>query len=277
MLTDWIYNNPTWLWGSVLIGLAAGGAGLGLLIIHQLVHIDVRRAHNELAGFLVAVISVTYAVLLAFIAVATWESFSHAQDIVDGEADFVGSIYRDTQGLPPAMGQGIRDDLQDYVDTVVHKEWPVQQQGKTPDQGWEPLRKLHASIVTIQPTTMGEEVIQAELLKVLNELYSARASRLSAVEGHIPDVVWWIILWGGAITVGFTYLFGFHDFRMHVVMTMAVAASLALVVVLIMALDWPFRGEVSISPDAYIKTQRSWHDLPFNNQPSQPASQPRSK
>jgi hypothetical protein len=275
MFTDWIYNNPTWLWGSVVVGLAAGGAGLGLVIIHQLVHIDIRRAHNELAGFLVAVISVTYAVLLAFIAVATWESFSHAQDIVDGEADYVGSIYRDTQGLPPEMGQSIRDDLQEYVSTVVNQEWPVQREGKTPDQGWVPLRKLHASIVTIQPTTMGEEVIQAELLKVLNELYSARASRLSAVEGHIPDVVWWIILFGGAITVGFTYLFGFHDFRMHVVMTMAVAASLALVVVLIMALDWPFRGEVSIKPDAYVKTQKSWVDLPFNERPNQPASQPR--
>jgi len=57
-------------------------------------------------------------VLLAFIAVATWESFSHAQDIVDSEADYVGSIYRDTQGLPPAVGQSIRDDLEQYVTTV---------------------------------------------------------------------------------------------------------------------------------------------------------------
>lgn len=266
MIADWIYNNPTWLWGTVLVGLAAGVGGLGLLVVHRLVHIEVRRAHNELAGFLVAVISVTYAVLLAFIAVATWESFSHAQDIVDSEADYVGSIYRDTQGLPPAVGQSIRDDLQEYVTAVVNQEWPVQREGKTPDQGWAPLRKLHSSIVTIEPTTMGQEVIQGELLKVLNELYSARASRLSAVQGHIPDVVWWIILFGGVITVGFTYLFGFHDFRMHVVMTMTVAASLALVVVLIVALDWPFRGEVSISPDAYSKTQKSWGDLPFNTQ-----------
>lgn len=199
MIADWIYNNPTWLWGTILVGLAAGVGGLGLLVVHRLVHIEVRRAHNELAGFLVAVISVTYAVLLAFIAVATWESFSHAQDIVDSEADYVGSIYRDTQGLPPAVGQSIRDDLQEYVTAVVNQEWPVQREGKTPDQGWAPLRKLHSSIVTIEPTTMGQEVIQGELLKVLNELYSARASRLAAVQGHIPDVVWWIILFGGVI------------------------------------------------------------------------------
>ncbi|MGO9453366.1 MAG: DUF4239 domain-containing protein [Candidatus Binataceae bacterium] len=264
MIADWIYNNPTWLWGTILVSLSAAGAGLGLIVFHRCVHVELRKAHNELAGFLVAVISVTYAVLLAFIAVATWESFSRAQDIVDNEADYVGSIYRDTQGLPSGTGQGIRDDLQTYVKTVINDEWPIQQQGMTPEQGWAPLRKLHASIVTLQPTTMGEEVIQAELLRTLNELYSARASRLSAVQGHIPDVVWWIILYGGALTTGFTYLFGFDDFRMHVVMTMAVAASLALVVVLIVALDWPFRGEVSISPDAFLKTQQSWGNLPFS-------------
>jgi hypothetical protein len=54
---------------------------------------------------------------------------------------------------------------------------------------------------------------------------------------------------------------GFHSFRMHLTMTGAVAASLALVVVLILALDWPFRGEVSISPDpamsAVAKNRRS--------------------
>jgi hypothetical protein len=125
VLNEWIYSNPTWLWGTMLVGGFSLSAGIGLIIFHRLVRIDLRRAHNELAGFLVAVISVTYAVLLAFIAVATWESYSHAQDIVDNEADYVGSIYRDTQGLPPDMGQSIRNDLQEYVATVVNQEWPV--------------------------------------------------------------------------------------------------------------------------------------------------------
>lgn len=266
MVVDWIYNNPTWLWGTILMMLATGGASLGLFVFHRLVHVELRRAHNDLAGFTVAIISVTYAVLLAFIAIATWESFSTASQIVDNEADYVDSIYRDTQGLPDQMGQDIRNDLQEYVGTVIHDEWPEQRAGRTPTQGWKPLRRLHRAIVTMQPATMGKAVIQAELLRTLNELYRARASPLSAVQGHIPQVIWWIIFYGGAITTGFTYLFGFHDFRMHIVMTAAVAASLALVVVLIIAMDWPFRGDVSIAPDAFIATQHSWSDMSFERQ-----------
>jgi hypothetical protein len=66
-------------------------------------------AHNDLAGFTIAVIGVLYAVLLAFIAIATWESFSKASDIVEAESDYAGGIYLDTQGLPQAEGKEIRD------------------------------------------------------------------------------------------------------------------------------------------------------------------------
>jgi hypothetical protein len=263
MILDWIYNNPTWLWGTIVVVLFTSGACGGLLVFQRLVHVEVRRAHNELAGFTVAVISVTYAVLLAFIAIATWESFSHAEEIVDREADCVGSIYRDTLGLEASSGRDIRKNLQEYVRVVVDDEWPEQQRGMIPEQGWEPLRQIHADIVTLKPANLGEAVIQAELLRTLNDLYKARASRLSAVEGHIPEVIWWIIFVGGAIVTGYTYLFGFHDLRMHLVMTGAVSTSLIIVVVLIIALDWPFRGKVSVSPDAYLKTQQAWSDLPF--------------
>jgi hypothetical protein len=92
MVVDWIYNNPTWLWGSILVaGFTALACG-GLLVFHRLVHVKLRRAHNDLAGFTIAVIGVLYAVLLAFIAIATWESFSKASDIVENESDFAGSI-----------------------------------------------------------------------------------------------------------------------------------------------------------------------------------------
>ena len=35
MITDWIYNNPTWLLGVVIVGLATSLSGLGLIIFHR--------------------------------------------------------------------------------------------------------------------------------------------------------------------------------------------------------------------------------------------------
>ena len=132
MIDDWIYNNPTWLWGTTLVVLFTAFSCAGLLIFHRLVHVNVRRAHNDLAGFTIAVIGVLYAVLLAFIAIATWESFSRASDIVESESDFAGGIYLDTQGLTQAKGQPIRDAVARYVSVVINVEWPIQRAGKTP-------------------------------------------------------------------------------------------------------------------------------------------------
>ena len=47
MIVDWIYNNPTWLWGSILVaGFTIAACG-GLLLFHRLVHVQLRRAHND--------------------------------------------------------------------------------------------------------------------------------------------------------------------------------------------------------------------------------------
>jgi hypothetical protein len=196
MIDDWIYNNPTWLWGTILVAVVTTASCVGLLVFHRLVHVSLRKAHNDLAGFTIAIISVLYAVLLAFIAIATWESFSRASDIVENESDFAGGIYFDTQGLPQAKGKEIRDAVVRYVSVVIDDEWPVQRAGKTPNQGWKPLRELNGAIATIHPQNLGEAMIEAELLKTWNELTwrAAAASLLSkAYSGRdlVDHLLWW--------------------------------------------------------------------------------------
>ncbi len=171
MLNNFIYSTPTWLWGAILVLVFVTMATVGLIIFNAVVQIEVRKSHNDVTGFTIAIIAVTYAVLLAFIAVATWESYSRAGDIVDREASFVGNIYRDTVGLPGDVGRDIRADLQEYVRIVIEQEWPTQRKGEVPDAAWTPLYRTHAAIVTLHPQNLGESVIEAELLRTLNDLY----------------------------------------------------------------------------------------------------------
>jgi hypothetical protein len=55
------------LWGTILVAPFTAISCGGLLVFQQLVHVSVRKAHNDLVGFTIAVIGVLYAVLLAFI------------------------------------------------------------------------------------------------------------------------------------------------------------------------------------------------------------------
>jgi hypothetical protein len=265
MLINWLYNNPIWLVGGVILLISMAVACAGLVIFDRFVSIELRRNHNDVTGFTIAIVGVVYAVLLAFIAVATWQAFSDASAIVGSEANYLGNIYRDTAGLPNDMAVEVRGHLKQYAKLVIDEEWPAQQAGHIVTSGWAPLDDFHIDIARFQPKTGGETVIQAEILHALNELYSARESRLTAASGHVAEIVWWIIIVGGAITIGYTYLFGMQNFCMHLLMTAGVTASMTLVVILIVELDYPFRGSVSVSSEPFQRVLGEMNTLTFQH------------
>jgi hypothetical protein len=251
MLRDWIYNHPTLEVATIIVALSVIVSWIGLLVFDRFVHVSIRSRHNDVAGFIIAIIGVVYAVLLAFIAVAAWANFDSANRVVQQEANLVDNLYRDAIAIPDPTRTEMRDDIKQYLNVVIEKEWPAQREHRTETAGWVPVEKLQGAVASLDPKTLGQSVVEAEMLKTLNDLYSARRTRLLAAADGIPNTIWWILVLGGVITVAFSFFFGMPSMAMHYAMTGTLAASLALVMVLIVALDWPFRGQVSISPEAY--------------------------
>ncbi len=277
MIRDWLYNHPTWEVGSIIVVLAVVASWIGLFLFARFVNISIRARHNDVAGFIIAIIGVVYAVLLAFIAVAAWASFDSANHIVQQEANLVGNLYRDSVAVPDPARRQMRHHLHKYLDHVIEQEWPAQQAGKVDPHGWLALQRLHRSIVGIDAQTLGQLAVESEMLRTLNELYNARRTRILAAEDGIPDTIWWILVLGGVTTVAFTYFFGMPSMGMHYAMTGVLAASMALVMVLIIALDWPFRGQVSISPEAYEAVRATMHQPDAANDPLEPEIEPLQK
>jgi hypothetical protein len=73
---------------------------------------------------------------------------------------------------------------------------------------------------------------------------------LKANEG-LPAILWVVLIMGGAIVVGFTYLFGLWSTRVHTLMVAALALTIALVLFTIGAFEYPFRGDVRVGPGAF--------------------------
>ena len=256
-MINWIYSNPTWLWGGALVIGVTVLSCLALAVLHRFVDAEIRRHHNDVMAAAMGIVGVAYAVLLAFVAVAAWESFSGGNKIVDTEASFVADLYRQTIGLPETKGGPLKDTIRKYLDQVVDEEFPAQRRGEMSQAGRPTLVSLQAMIARIDPNTPGETVISTALMQTMNGLYAARRTRTLAADDSIPEVVWWITAFGTTLTIGFTFLFGTRNFSMHLAMTGMVAASMSLVIVLIMSLDRPFRGELSVSTQAYENARGS--------------------
>jgi hypothetical protein len=263
-IESWIVNLPTVLAVGAVIGISTAWSLLGLALFQALVPHAVRRAHNEVAGFTIAVVGVIYAVLLAFIAVAVWEDFGRADELVQSEANLVGNLYRDTVGLPDPAATELRHDLFVYAETVVQDEWPALAEGRVDDAaGWQLLDTFHLSLVQLRLSDAGANVIAAEMIRELNALYDARRGRFHAARQGLPPILWWNLIAGAGFTIVFSYLFGVPNFRMHACMVAMLSASIALVLSLIILLDNPFRGQNHVSAAPFERLVKTVEDMAY--------------
>jgi hypothetical protein len=66
-------------WGTLIVGSITLIAVAGALLVRRWATVEVLERHNEVAGFIYAVIGVLYAVVLGFTAVIVWERYDQAK------------------------------------------------------------------------------------------------------------------------------------------------------------------------------------------------------
>ena len=72
-----------------------------------------------------------------------------------------------------------------------------------------------------------------------------------AARTSIPAILCGVLIAGGALTVAFASFLGSPSLRMHMPMTSLLAISGALILVAIVALSNPFRGDFRVSPEPF--------------------------
>ncbi len=251
-LADWLCVLPPTLATVLAMAIAAISSVGCLFLIHYAVPHPLRSLHNDVAGFMLAIVGVIYAVLLAFIAIAVWEGYTTAEGLVQTEASLVDDMYRGTVGLPPDLAQSLRHDLYAYTNTVVDEEWP-QMTKAVPAQlhGWLILDHFHLGLTGLHPQDAPTLSAQTSMLQLLNKLYDVRRGRFNAAGASLPAIIWWNLLAGAVILIVFSSLFGAPRIAMHAAMIGLLGGSIGLVLMLIVLLDNPFIGQSHVSVEPF--------------------------
>jgi len=88
------------IFGLFMICLSMLGAVGGLVLVQRLVSTERRQQHNDVAGFIYAVLGVAYAVLLGLTLIAVWEEWEAAQVTADDEASEVAEVFWTAHATP---------------------------------------------------------------------------------------------------------------------------------------------------------------------------------
>ena len=248
----WIYDIPNWELFLLMLGVFAIVSLGGLYLTRPLVRriVDGSDKYNDVTNYYFASIGVLYGLSLGLIAVGTWQNFNDVDSKVAKEANSLGALYRDVDGYPAGLRHEAENLLRDYAKVVIEKEWPAHRQGTVLDLGDTILDDFENKIMAFEPSREVEKIAHAEVIRSLSDLVGNRGYRVQSVSVALPGVLWAVVLIGAVINIGITYCFWFDNLRLHSLLVVAFSSTLAMLIFLTAAMDNPFRGEFSVSPDA---------------------------
>jgi hypothetical protein len=249
---EFLFDYPL-ITGSAIIVVLCIYALVGLLVVRRRVlpRLNIDGADSEFTGAMLQSVMVFYGLAVALIAVTVFETYSDTTKVVTGEATALNAIYRDVTSYPEPIRSEMQQELREYTKYVIEQAWPLQQQGKIPAGGFERVTRFQATLTGFEPTTEGQKILHAETFRAFNHLIEARRLRLDAVGTKLPTVMWVVILVGAFIGLSASFFFKVVDARLHVMEVMLLSVFIGLIILMIMTLDRPFRGNLGISADPY--------------------------
>src|SRR6266849_4245250 len=160
--------------GTAVVVAAAVLAVVLLVVIARLVPAERREPHNDVIGFVYAVVGVVYAVVLAMVVIGVWDTLHKARTTTYQESDAVLQLYWYGRALPePARGE-IQDLAKKYSETVVNDEWPLLAHQQSSTQAWTEATALRDFVTAQQPTTLAGQSRYQQALDATATMSDAR-------------------------------------------------------------------------------------------------------
>ncbi|WNG25026.1 DUF4239 domain-containing protein [Cystobacter fuscus] len=246
----WLYSIDSWLLCLIGVGLTLALGLIGMLLTRRWVHAHWSRS-KDVVGFYLSATGVIYAVLLATIAVAAWQNYTQLELGVSQEANLVGNVYHDLEGYPEPARSQMRQALLEYTVAVISRDWPQMRNNLPVDGSTGAADKLIGAWARFKPANSAEVILHTETFSVLNHILGLRRQRIQSADISLLPVLWVVVLLGGFINIALTWLVTTDDVRLNILLTGGYCVSVGLMIFLIVALDHPFWGDVSVGPGAF--------------------------
>lgn len=249
---NWVYRFPTVPMALLFtVGFALFAIG-GALVFRRraLPWVHKGKAANDYVGIAVSSFAVLYGILLGLLAVASFQNFANMQDLETKEAASLIEAYRACGGLPEPARTELQNDLRTYTRETINVDWPLQQRGVEPTHSNQLFGQFFDRLMAFSPTNLRESNVQAAAMRLAADLSGLRRQRLASVNVGLPNIMWVVVVAGLLIFVLLYWMFDLAT-PAHLLVTGLTSAFLGLTIFLIIGMDYPYRGEISIDSQPF--------------------------
>jgi len=254
----WIYDISNGYLAGLVCLVCLGYTWLGLLVLRPWIRkwLGPEPGENEFVSYFLSAYGVFYGLMLGLVAVATYQDYRDVDSSVASEVSSLAAIYRDVSSYPEPVRSNYQNHIREYVRYVIEEEWPAHQRGIIPAGGTTRITNFQLDLFAFQPKTKAEAIVHVEAIRQFNVFIEAQSDRLQSVTTGLPEILWYVVAIGAALNLALIWMFSINRFSVHLVLSGILSVFVGLMLFFIASMDNPFRGAVSITPEAYQMVQK---------------------
>ncbi len=249
----WVYDIPSLVFANLVMAsfIAVGltGQKLSRRWVKRIAGSD--GQYNDLVSTTLATVGVFFGITLGLISVGAWQNFADVNINVNQEVSTINVLYRSSSLYPEPVNKNLTNSLKEYVHFVINDEWPSQRKGIVPKGGTEKVTVFQKALYAYEPVSESMKSVHAEAISTFNEMIKLRRTRLQSVVTGLPETLWLVIIFGSLLNLVIPWFLVYDRQFIQDLMIVLMAAIIGLLVFLMGAMDYPFRGEFSVSSESF--------------------------
>ena len=243
----------------VLLILVAAAAAIGFSIAgvwlgRRLLRRRVAAGHHEVLLAFLQTGGTLHAVFLAFLVVAVWQSYDAARANVADEASALATLYRESTGMQPGMGNALRKLIREYVDAVIRDEWTIQAEtGGASEKARAMSLGMYRLFGREDPAIKQQEsAIDGAALQLISQIQYDRNKRTLEAGQSLSAIIWFAAIGSGVIALSMSFLLFMDQVVLQIIVTSMMAGMIALLLCITSVLSRPFVGPLALGPQPFV-------------------------
>ncbi|WP_248962664.1 bestrophin-like domain [Sphaerisporangium perillae] len=216
------------------------------------------------AGHAGSMLSSLFLLVFAIAIIVPWTTADSARQNTYAESRAAVETYWSAARLPAPAGAQVQQQVRDYVQYVLQKEWPLMADGRLSLEGASRLDALRTQVAGLIVTGDEAKSAKSETLEDMKDLSAARRQRAADAQAAPPAGVLPLTILTGAIVILFPFLAGARPRGRTLVPLFVMAAMLGFGVFLTWQISHVFASGLSVGPEAFRAALTEFQRIPWS-------------
>lgn len=253
-MNGWLHTLPLG-WMTVLV---FGGTYLVSYLLYRIVAMlsagPVARSFKALSPGMLPPLGIIFGLFVAFTAAQVWSDSDRAHAAVNKEASALRSVVLLASSFPGEPEERLRTQVQRHIEQTVGEEWPLMAEGTATLSLIPPeLKAALTTALALTPASPGQEIAQREIARSLEQALEARRERVLISHAEVNLTKWaCLVLQALCALLAIAIVHGENRVASAIALG-SFATGVAASVLLILAHDRPFTGDIAVSAEPLLQ------------------------